>query len=316
MKVFVTGGCGYIGSALVPALLDQGHTVTVLDKMLFGNYLSSHPYLTVVKGDIRILPRAIYQQSFDAVVHLACIANDPSWELDPFLGKSVNYDALLPLVSWAKDSGVGRFVYASSSSVYGTKPDGVEVTEDLPLEPLTDYSKYKALGEDVVLQSGLSAMVLRPATVCGYSPRLRLDVVVNQMTIDALVHRRITVHGGGLQRRANLHIIDMVRAYLATLASDVTGMFNVGAENLTILEIAEQVQAQAGGELVISPPTNDPRSYRLNSGRILREVGYQPEHTVPDAIADVCAAFHKGRIPDPLAAHHYNLKQMQLCHIS
>jgi nucleoside-diphosphate-sugar epimerase len=319
-RVLITGGCGFVGSALVPSLLAAGHTVTVLDLMLFGNHLGTDPNLTVVPGDIRQLPKFIREQTFDAVVHLACIANDPSWELDPALGKSVNYDALPPLLAWAKDRGVSRFVYASSSSVYGTKADGVEVTEDLALEPLTDYSKYKALGEDVVFASGIPSVVLRPATVCGYSRRLRLDVVVNQMTIDALVSQRIAVHGGGLQRRANLHIADMVRAYRAVLDAPIEKVagqvFNVGAENLTIKEIAERVQAQVPSDLDISAPTNDPRSYTLNSDKLARELGYQPQYTVAGAIGEVVRAHEAGLIPDPRAAHYYNLKQMQLCHIS
>jgi len=204
---------------LVPALLERRHDVTVLDSMLFGNHLKPHTRLRVVEGDIRELPAEIQQGRFDAVIHLACIANDPSWALDPAWGKSVNYDALGPLVQWAKAAGVQRFIYASSSSVYGTKPDGVEVTEDLNCEPLTDYSRYKHLGERVVLESGMTATVLRPATVCGYASRLRLDVVVNQMTIDAMTKGVITVHAGDLYR-AHLHVADMARAYVSVLDAE------------------------------------------------------------------------------------------------
>jgi nucleoside-diphosphate-sugar epimerase len=258
-RVLVTGGCGYVGSVVVPLLIDCGYRVTVLDAMLFGNHLTPHPHVRVVEGDIRELPAEIRRGRFDAVIHLACIANDPSWALDPAWGKSVNYDALGPLVQWAKDAGVQRFLYASSSSVYGTKPEGVEVTERLSLEPLTDYSKYKALGEDVALeqQSKLfTVSVLRPATVCGYAPRLRLDVVVNQMTIDALTKGTITVHCGRLYR-AHLHVQDMALAYVRVLEAEaelVGGqVFNVGGENLQIGELARKVQAQAGGTIVTMP---------------------------------------------------------------
>jgi nucleoside-diphosphate-sugar epimerase len=314
VKILVTGGCGFVGSALVPALLERGHLVAVLDLMLFGNHLQPHSNLLVVEGDIRQLPASIRVQSFDAVVHLACIANDPSWALDPALGKSINYDALGPLVKWAEQSGVQRFIYASSSSVYGTKPDGVEVTEDLPCEPLTDYSKYKYLGEAVVLDSGMTAAVLRPATVCGYSARLRLDVVVNQMTIDALTTGNITVHSGNLYR-AHLHIQDMVRAYVYALgapASTVAGLvFNVGGENLQIGELARKVQAQTGATITDKAVTNDPRSYTLNSDKIRRALWFRPEQTVDQAIADVCAAVRAGKVPNPTATHYHNIRRMQ-----
>ena len=314
MRVCVTGGCGYVGSALVPALLERRHDVTVLDSMLFGNHLKPHTRLRVVEGDIRELPAEIQQGRFDAVIHLACIANDPSWALDPAWGKSVNYDALGPLVQWAKAAGVQRFIYASSSSVYGTKPDGVEVTEDLNCEPLTDYSRYKHLGERVVLESGMTATVLRPATVCGYASRLRLDVVVNQMTIDAMTKGVITVHAGDLYR-AHLHVADMARAYVSVLEAEsrlVEGQtFNVGGENLKIRELANKVQAQTGVLIADHAATNDPRSYTLNSDRIWRVLGFRATKTVNDAIASVVAAYRSGRIPEPDATHYHNIKRME-----
>jgi nucleoside-diphosphate-sugar epimerase len=323
MKVLVTGGAGFVGSALVPALLARGHQVTVLDLFLFNYRPEAHPQLRVIQGDIRTLPTDLGRQ--DAVIHLACIANDPSWELDPALGKSVNYDALAPLVEWAKDAGVQRFIYASSSSVYGTKPEGLEVTEDLPLEWLTDYSKYKALGEDVVLarqSKDFTVTVLRPATICGYAPRVRLDVVVNQMTADALISGTISVHGGE-QLRANLHIDDMARAYIAVLEApaDVVGgqVFNVGAENLRVLDIASRVMAIVPREdqyVKRAAPTNDPRSYTLNADKIARVLGFRPLHTVDEAIRELCAAFADGRVPNPTDDTYYNLKQMQRCLIS
>ena len=312
MKALVTGGCGYVGSALVPMLLERGYVVTVLDAMLFGNHLEPHPNLYVNEVDIRHIDNVFGQ--FDAVIHLACIANDPSWALDPAWGRAVNYDALGPLVQWAQDAGVQRFIYASSSSVYGTKPDGVEVTEDLPCAPLTDYSKYKHLGEHVVLASGMTATVLRPATVCGYASRLRLDVVVNQMTIDALTKGVITVHCGQLYR-AHLHVQDMARAYVTVLEADaglVAGkVFNVGGENLQIGELARKVRAQTGAEIVDHAVTNDPRSYTLNSDRIANVLGFQPQHTVDEAIASVVEAYRAGRIPDPTSTHYHNIRRME-----
>lgn len=314
MRVLVTGGCGYVGSALVPALLDRDHDVTVLDAMLFGNHLREHERLRVVEGDIRDLPDEIRTSRFDAVIHLACIANDPSWALDPAWGKAVNYDALEPLVRWAESAGVERFIYASSSSVYGTKPDGVQVTEDLSCEPLTDYSKYKYLGEAVVLDSAMCATVLRPATVCGYADRLRLDVVVNQMTIDALTKGVITVNCGRLYR-AHLHVQDMARAYIAVLDADadrVSGqVFNIGGENLQIGELAKKVQARTLGTITDHAVTNDPRSYTLNSDKIAQVLGFQPQHTVDHAIASVVAAFIERRIPDPASTHYHNIKRME-----
>ena len=273
--VLVTGGAGYVGAVLVPKLLAAGHRVTVVDLYIFGEHVldavKGHPGLRQVRGDIRdrgLLEREL--AGVDAVIHLACISNDPSFELDPVLGKSINYDAFLPLVQISKDQGVRRFVYASSSSVYGIK-DEENVTEELSLTPLTDYSKYKALCEDVLLKAqapGFTTLVLRPATVCGYSPRLRLDLTVNILTNHAVNNRRITVFGGG-QKRPNIHIEDVTDLYVRSLeyADDsIAGeIFNAGYENHTVAALAEMVRRTVGEEQVTikTTPTNDHRSYHI-----------------------------------------------------
>ena len=273
--VLVTGGAGYVGAVLVPKLLAAGHRVTVVDLYIFGEHVldavKGHPGLRQVRGDIRdrgLLEREL--AGVDAVIHLACISNDPSFELDPVLGKSINYDAFSPLVQISKDQGVRRFVYASSSSVYGIK-DEENVTEELSLTPLTDYSKYKALCEDVLLKAqapGFTTLVLRPATVCGYSPRLRLDLTVNILTNHAVNNRRITVFGGG-QKRPNIHIEDVTDLYVRSLeyADDsIAGeIFNAGYENHTVAALAEMVRRTVGEEQVTikTTPTNDHRSYHI-----------------------------------------------------
>jgi len=288
----------------------------VVDWFIYGDTLPQHPRLTCQRRDLR----EVRMVDSEAVIHLACISNDPSFELDPALGRSVNYEATVKLVQLAQQGGVQRFIYASSSSVYGIKPDGVDVTEGMALAPVSDYSKYKALGEEVVLGAdGLCATVLRPATVCGYSPRQRLDVIVNAMTAHAVVNGTIRLEGGA-QRRANLHIADMVRAYLAVLdapAQKVAGeVFNVGAENLTAKAIAEQVQAVTKAKIQTVPMV-DPRSYAINSERIAKVLKFKPAHTVTEAITELKAALTDGRVPDALTdAKYYNIRQMQLCHMS
>ena len=258
-RVLVTGGAGYVGSVLVPKLLDAGYEVCVLDLYLYGeqtlNAVRDNPRLTEVKGDLR--DQALLRQILpgcDAVIHLACISNDPSFELDPHLGRSINYDAFFGLVDISKESGVKRFIYASSSSVYGVKPNQ-DVTEELSLEPLTDYSKYKAMCEEVLLQKrspGFVTLILRPATVCGYSPRQRLDLAVNVMAAHAHCNRIIKVFGGS-QMRPNLHIQDMTDLYLKTLEwedSAIDGKtFNAGYQNHTVGEIADIVRSVMGEDV-------------------------------------------------------------------
>jgi nucleoside-diphosphate-sugar epimerase len=320
--VLVTGGAGYVGSVLVPKLLADGHVVRVLDTYWYGSEclapVRGHTNLTEIKADLRDR-RAVERATAGctAVIHLACVSNDPSFELDPGLGKSINYDAFFPLVRAAKNHGVRRFVYASSSSVYGIK-DEENVTEDLPLCPLTDYSKYKALCEEVLdreREPGFTTLTLRPATVCGYSPRLRLDLSVNILTNLAYHKREITVFGGE-QRRPNLHIQDMTDLYAQSLrwpAEKIDGkVYNAGWQNLTIREIAELVRAEVGDDVrIVASPTDDLRSYHVSSEKIRRELGWQPRYTVPDAVRDLVAAFSVGKVPNSLSdPRYFNIKTM------
>lgn len=323
MSVLVTGGAGYVGSALVPKLLSQGHKVTVLDLYLYGEdvlqEVEGHPNLRQVKGDIRDID-AVQDalQGCDAVIHLACISNDPSFELDPTLGKSINLDAFGPLVRVSKQSGVKRFVYASSSSVYGVKTEP-RVTEDLPLHPLTDYSKFKALCEQELnreREPGFVTCTIRPSTVCGYAPRQRLDVIVNILTNHAINRGRIRVFGGS-QKRPNIHIDDMVDLYVFLLkqpSEKIDGKtYNAGDENRTLMELAEIVKKVVGDDLPIDvESTNDPRSYHVSSGKLFQELGYKTIRTIEDAVRDLAAAFKEGKLPNSMDDPcYFNVKQMQ-----
>lgn len=323
-KIFVTGGAGYVGSRLIPKLLDNGYEVVVLDlyiygKDIFGPY-HQHKGLTEIQGDIRDAETVRKAMTgCDAVIHLACISNDPSFDLDPALGKSINFDAFRPMVKIAKELKVKRFIYASSSSVYGIK-EVQNVTEDLSLDPLTDYSKYKAECEVILKEEaapGFETLIVRPSTVCGYASRLRLDLTVNILTTHAYFNKKIKVFGGE-QLRPNIHIEDMCDAYLCFLAASkeqIDGKtFNVGYQNLAVGAIAELVQQsfineEIGIEVV---PTNDNRSYHVSSEKVKNELGFVPKHTVEDAINDLKSAFEKGLVKDPFNNEaYYNIKQMQ-----
>jgi nucleoside-diphosphate-sugar epimerase len=321
--VLVTGGAGYVGAILVPKLLAAGYHVRVLDLYLFGTdvlaSVQGHPHLQEIRGDLR--DRPVLEQHLpgcDAVIHLACISNDPSFELDPTLGKSINYDAFFDLVDVSIASGVRRFVYASSSSVYGIKEEA-KVTEDLPLQPLTDYSRYKALCEQVLLEKrrpGFTTLILRPATVCGYSPRQRLDLSVNILTNHAYHNRRITVFGGS-QLRPNLHIEDMTDLYLECLhlpAERIDGKtFNAGYQNLSLSRIAGIVRDIIGPDVsIVTSPTDDLRSYHISSEKIWQELGWKPKRTIEDAVQDLLAAFKAGKLPSALTdPRYFNIKTMQ-----
>ena len=326
--VLVTGGAGYVGARLVPALLAAGHDVRVLDLYWFGDDVldpvKDAPGLTQIKGDLRdarVVRDAV--AGVDAVIHLACISNDPSFELNPGLGRSINFDCFEPLVRMSKDAGARRFIYASSSSVYGVSEEP-NVNEDHPLRPLTDYSKFKAMCEPILLAAGTPSfvpMVVRPATLCGYSRRQRLDLTVNILTHLAFRKRRITVFGGD-QMRPNLHIEDMVDLYklLLTLPDGkIAGRtYNAGYDNFRVAEIAAKVKAVVEAEVpgppveIVTTPTDDNRSYHISSERIGRDLGFHPRRTLEDAMRDLIVAFRDGLLPDSeTLARYYNIKTMQ-----
>jgi nucleoside-diphosphate-sugar epimerase len=321
-RIMVTGGAGYVGSNLVPKLLDAGYEVSVLDLYIYGDVFAGHngnSKLRQIKGDLRN-PGDVQEAlaGCDAVIHLACISNDPSFDLNPDLGKSINFDCFRPLVKAAKDSGVKRFIYASSSSVYGIKDEG-DVTEDLPLMPLTDYSKYKAMCEEVLEEErepGFIAVTLRPATVCGYAPRLRLDLTVNILTNHAINNGRITVFGGE-QLRPNIHVDDMTDLYLMLLERPdeaVSGKtWNAGYHNLKVRAIADMVRDEVGQKVdIVVTPTDDHRSYHVSSEKIRRELGFVAGRTVKDAIVDLKDAFVAGKVPNSMTDdRYYNIKRMQ-----
>jgi len=324
--VLVTGGAGYVGAVLVPKLLAAGYRVRVIDLFLFGDdVLPVDPMLETVKGDIRdqtLVSRIM--RGVDAVIHLACISNDPSFELNPSLSRTINYDCFEPLVDISRRSGVRRFIYASTSSVYGVS-DAPDVTEDHPLVPLTDYNKYKGMCEPILLRyqaSDFTTVIIRPATVCGYSPRLRLDLTVNILTNLAVNKRAITIFGGS-QKRPNIHIEDITDLYVDLLSMPdelVAGrIFNAAYQNRTVAELGEIVRSVVDREMpelapiaVETSPSNDLRSYHVSSDKIKRELGWTPERTLEDAVMDLCRAFRAGLIRDPLTdPRYYNVRTVQ-----
>lgn len=322
-RVLLTGGAGYVGTVLVPKLLRAGHHVRVLDLFMYGEDvladLEGNPRLELWKGDIRYretVEAAV--QGCDTVIHLACISNDPSFELDPTLGRSINFEAFAPLVDAAIDAGVRRFVYASSSSVYGIKEED-NVSEELPLLPLTDYSRFKAMCEDVLLakrRPGFETLIVRPATVCGYSPRLRLDLSVNILTHHAVMNGVIKVFGGA-QRRPNIHIEDMTDLYVATLewpSEKVDGaVYNVGYQNQRIMDIAEIVRSIVGEQVkIVTSPTDDNRSYHISSEKLRRELGFTAARTIEDAVVDLVSAFRSGKVPNSTTDdRYYNIRTLK-----
>ncbi len=327
--ILVTGGAGYVGAVLVPKLLDKGYKVKVLDLYIYGkdvlDAVKDNPCLKQINGDIRdqkLLKNLLV--GCDAVIHLACISNDPCFELNPELSRSINYDAFKPLVRISKESGVKRFIYASTCSVYGLS-DAPEVTEDHPLVPITDYNKYKGLCEPLLLEyqsPDFTTVVIRPATVCGYSPRQRFDLTVNILTNHAFNKGKITVFGGK-QTRPNIHIEDITDLYCMLLelpSEKIAGKtFNAGYQNRSIADIAEVARDVVSKECsehknlkISTVPSDDPRSYHISSEKINRELQFIPKHTIEDGVSDLIKAFREGKLKDSLTdSRYYNIKTMK-----
>lgn len=307
MNILVTGGCGYKGHILVPKLLNNGHDVYVVDTMWFKNFLKPHSRLTVQKGSV-LEPDTIRTEGFDAVIHLSSVANDPCGDLNPTLTWETSALATMQIADKAARSGVKQFIYASSGSVYGVSEEE-QITEDLELKPISEYNKTKMVSERVLMSymDEMCVQIIRPATVCGLSPRMRLDVSVNLLTMAALTKNEITVFGGA-QTRPNVHIDDITDAYLHFIDKpEHTGVYNVGFENISILEIAEMVATIVPSEIKIVE-SNDPRSYRVNSDKILA-TGFKPTKTVRNAIQEIVAAYNAGKLKDE--PHFHNLTWMQ-----
>ena len=307
MRILVTGACGYKGHVLVPKLLARGYEVVAFDLQWFGNFLAPHQKLTVVKGDVRDID-TIPLNGVDCIIHLSSIANDPCGDLNPKLTWEVSALATMQLAAKAKRMGIKRFIYASSGSVYGVKEEA-QVTEELELKPISEYNKTKMVGERVLLsyQDDMVVQIVRPATVCGYSPRMRLDVSVNLLTMQALSNGKITVFGGD-QVRPNIHIDDITDVYLHLIDhSEVTGVYNAGFENISIMDIAKLVTKYIPVEIAVTE-SNDPRSYRINSDKLLA-TGYKPKKTVEDAIREIIEKYRAGILKDQ--DYFYNLRWME-----
>lgn len=295
MNILVIGGCGFTGSVLVKDLLADGHKVRVFDAQWFGSHLQEDENLEILKGDIRSddLP----MDGIEAVIHLANVANDPSVDLAPTLSWEVNVLATMRVVESAIKAGVTKFIYASSGSVYGVK-DEPEVIEDLELVPISVYNKTKMAAERVLLsyKDQIQTWIVRPATVCGVSPRMRLDLSVNLLTFQALKNKRITVFGGD-QVRPNIHVDDLSAVYRHLLGGMApVGIYNAGFENISILSMAEEIASKTGAEIVVSE-SNDPRSYRQSSKKLLA-TGFVPTKGVFEAIQELVESFESGQLED------------------
>jgi len=327
-KILITGGGGYVGHVLAPILLKKKFKVIIYDKFYFGNYFKKNSNLKIIKADIR--DKNKFEKSckgVDVVLHLACISNDPSFELKKGLSKSINYDCFENLVIAAKKQGVKRFIYCSTSSVYGVSKKR-RVIETDKLKPITDYNLYKGLCEPLLFKhtaKDFVGVVCRPATLCGYSPRCRLDLTVNIFTNQAFFNDKITIFGGK-QKRPNLHIQDMCRAYLKLISAKDkyihNQIFNIGYRNLSIDKIANIVLKEVrnykkkkmkklSNIKIIKTKSNDNRSYHIDSSKIYKILKFKPIFSLENAVNDLCKKFHKGVLKNTFEdINYFNVKKM------
>jgi len=319
-KILIVGGGGYVGSMLVPYLIEKGYQVGVIDLFIYGeNTIDDHKNYKKIKGDIRdykFLKDHI--DNYDVIIHLACISNDPSFELNPSLGKSINFDSFEPLVDLSRKRNVKKFIFASSSSVYGVK-DKSNVIETDSTHPITDYSKFKLNCEKILLSyknENFCPFIIRPATVCGYSRRQRLDLIVNILTNFAFHKKVINVFGGD-QLRPNIHIKDMIRVYEFFIKEDLDKMsgdiVNAGIENNSVNELAEIVKKNIDNKIEIKRvPTDDNRSYHISSKKLIKDYNFQFNHTISDAVNDLKNAFDTGKLKNTFNDDKFfNVKLMQ-----
>lgn len=327
-SIFITGGGGYVGHVLVPRLLNE-YLVTVYDTFYFQNNLPEHKNLKIIKGDIRDIDKLNHSiAGHDIFINLACISNDSSFELNEKLSTSINLDAFEPMIRSAKKNNIKKFIYASSSSVYGVS-DKPNVTEDHPLVPLTLYNKYKGMCEPILFKytdNDFCGVVFRPATVCGYSPRMRLDLTVNILTNHAY-HKKVIKVFGGEQLRPNIHIKDyceFVELLIKTDNEKINNqIYNVGSENMSVMEIAKIVKKNVENYLNLKDeilieiePSNDNRSYHINSDKAFEQLGFKTNLSINDAVFDICDAFSKNEIPDPIESlEYYNVKKIKSLNI-
>ncbi len=295
MKILVTGACGYKGSVLIPKLLQNGHNVRALDIQWFGNYLIEHPNLEIIKADVRDLDDRHFKD-VEIIIHLASVANDPCSDLNPKLTWEISCLSTMNICEKAIKHNIKRIIYASSGSVYGVN-DKLEITEETELNPISEYNKTKMCAERILLSYSdkIIIQIVRPATVCGYSPRMRFDVSVNLLTIQALEKKKITVLGGE-QTRPNIHIDDIIDLYIFFIENpNYQGIYNAGFENLKIIDIAKSIKEILKEVEIIIKPSNDPRSYRVNSDKLLK-LGFKPKKNVKTAILELTELYNQNKI--------------------